>query len=99
MPNPVEVVKQAAAEAVQAGKPVELRYGTVVKPAPLEIKVDQKVTLKGDMLVLTRNVTDFEMETQGGGHIDVKNALKVGERVLMLREQGGKRYVVLDRLG
>lgn len=99
MPSPVEVVKMAAQEAVQAGKPVEFRYGTVSRAAPLEIYVDQKVTLKGEMMVLTRNVTDFEMETEGGGHIDVRNALKVGERVIMLREQGGKKFIVLDRMG
>lgn len=99
MLNVVELVKQAAQEAVQAGKPTEFRYGTVSKASPLEIKVDQKVTLKAEMLVLTRNVTDFEMQTEGGGHIDVRNALKVGDRVIMLREQGGKKFVVIDRVG
>lgn len=28
----------------------------------------------------------------------IHNALKVGERVLLIREQGGQRYIVIDRI-
>lgn len=132
MPSPVEVVKMAAAEAVQAGKPTEFRYGTVSKENPLEITVDQKVTLKGDMLILTRNVTNYYVDVeirmntetithghrvidtyQGGGtavemehnhpvigtkKVLIKNGLIVGDKVILLREQGGKKFIVLDRL-
>ena len=38
MPNPVEVVKQAAIEAVDASKPVHLLFGQVISVSPLKIK-------------------------------------------------------------
>lgn len=62
MPNAVEVVKRAAVEAVEAGKPVYLLFGQVISAAPLKIQVDQKAIYTEKMLVLTRNVTDFEMD-------------------------------------
>lgn len=62
MPNAVEVVKRAAVEAVEAGKPVNLLFGQVISAAPLKIQVDQKSIYTEKMLVLTRNVTDFEVD-------------------------------------
>lgn len=62
MPNAVDVVKRAAVEAVEAGKPVHLLFGQVISTAPLKIQVDQKAIYTEKMLVLTRNVTDFEVD-------------------------------------
>ena len=62
MPNPVEVVKRAAVEAVEAQKPVHLLFGQVISASPLKIQVDQKSIYTEKMLVLTRNVTDFEVD-------------------------------------
>ena len=132
MPNAVEVVKRAAVEAVDAGKPVHLLFGEVISASPLKIQVDQKAIYTEKMLVLTRNVTDYEVDMEvshkteiithghpvvdtytGGGtatEIDhdhpykgrkkfkVYNALVVGDWVVLGRIQGGKRFVVLDRI-
>ena len=123
MPNVVELVKQAAVEAVEQGKPVYLLFGQVISDSPLKIQVDQKAIYTEKMLVLTRNVTDFEVDMtvshitlpRGGGSGDaafeahdheykgrkkfmVHNALIVGDWVLLGRIQGGRRFVVLDRV-
>lgn len=122
--NMVQMVKQAAVEAVRAAKPTELRFGTVVSASPLEIRIDQKAPLKGPQLILTRNVTDYEVdisvshitepegregdyyeafETHTHGYkgmkkIKVHNALVVGDEVVLLQVQGGKKFLVLDRM-
>lgn len=62
MPNAVEVVKKAAVEAVEAGKPVHLVFGQVISDSPLKIQVDQKAIYTERMLVLTRNVMDYEVD-------------------------------------
>jgi hypothetical protein len=62
LPNAVEAVKRAAVEAVEAGKPVNLLFGQVISASPLKIQVDQKAIYTEKMLVLTRNVTDFEVD-------------------------------------
>ncbi len=123
MPNMVELVKRAAVEAVDATKPVHLLFGQVISDSPLKIQVDQKSIYTEKMLVLTRNVTDFEVDIQvshltkkragGGGDaafashdheykgrkkIKIYNALIKGDWVLLGRIQGGKKFVVLDRI-
>lgn len=62
MADPIDTIKRAAAEAIAADKPVQLLFGTVISAAPLKIQLDQKATLLEPMLVLTRNVTDYEMD-------------------------------------
>lgn len=132
LPNAVELVKKAAVEAVEAGKPVSFLFGEVISASPLKIQVDQKSIYTEKMLVLTRNVTDYEVDMTvshqtvvishghpvtdtytGGGTAEeinhnhpikgrkkykVHNALVVGDKVLLGRIQGGKKFVVLDRI-
>lgn len=145
--SPVDVVKRAALEAMEASKPVNVLFGTVVSASPLQISVEQKMTLGMKQLILTRNVTDYTVsmtithETESAltththdysGNVDsggpgphshgytgttdptdlahiheykgtkaflVHHALKAGERVVLVRLQGGKKFLVLDRLG
>lgn len=123
LPNAVELVKQAAVEAVEATKPVQYLFGKVISVSPLKIQVSAKSIYTEKMLILTRNVTDFEVdmtvshitENRSGGSGDpafashnheykgkkkfkVHNALIVGDEVVLGRVQGGKRFVVLDRI-
>lgn len=60
--NAVELVKQAALEAMEASKPVHLLFGQVISDSPLKIQVEQKSIYTEKMLFLTRNVTDFEVD-------------------------------------
>ncbi len=137
----LQVMKRAAVEAVAAGQPVALCYGTVRSVEPLQIMADQKLPLEAEQLELTGAVQDRFVDIEinaytendafmdgrhthgiidtytGGGSADegnlntthkhaVKgrkklrlfNGLQVGERVLLLRWQGGQKYLVLDRV-
>lgn len=112
----IQIIKQAAIEAVEQSSPMSIAYGMVTKANPLEINVEQRMNISGSMLLLTSNVIDKEIEveindkTEEGGtgahiheykgtkkHIH-KKGLKAGEKVLLLRVQGGQKYIVLDRL-
>lgn len=126
----VRIIKQAAIDAVEAQKPCTVLFGTVTKEKPLEILVEQKMTLSEAQLILSRNVTDFQTEISFDDpgvkqtyttwdmsessestprkiafkekvkhKITIYNALKVGEKVILLRCAGGQRFVVLDRIG
>lgn len=114
MPNMVSIIKQASAEAIEQGKPVNLIYGVVETANPLAIRVDQKLLLQSNFLVLCRQVTDYEVTMEvdhtteqesahnhgylGKKTFKVLNGLKAGEKVMMIRMQGGQRFVVLDRV-
>ena len=79
----VGLVQRAAVEAVQAKKPLELRFGSVSGVSPLSVKVEEKLTLTSEFLIVPQRLSDLE----------------TGDTVALLRMQGGGRYLVLDRLG
>jgi len=58
----VEVIKQASLDAVNASKPASFVFGKVIDDDPLKIEIDDKITLEGSQLILTRNVTDYTVE-------------------------------------
>lgn len=80
--NLLQLIKQAAVEAVEASKPAAILFGKVSDSAPLSIFVDQKLTLSAEFLVITDKV----------------KSLTVGDKVILLRMQGGQKYIVLDKV-
>ena len=58
----VGLIKTAAQEAVEAGKPVKVMFGEVTAINPLRIMVEQKIPLSESFLVLTEAVKDHEHE-------------------------------------
>lgn len=101
----IKAIKRAAAEAVEASKPVAVCFGRVTSVAPLSILVDQKLPITAKQIVTTRNVTDYETDTSNRERagektgITIHNQLAAGDEVILLRQQGGQRYVVLERIG
>ncbi len=55
----LKIIKQAALDAVQNSSPCDFCIGVVVSESPLNIQLDQKLTLTEEFLFLTRNVTDY----------------------------------------
>jgi len=133
LPNPnaielVKTIKKAAVEAVEATKPVAVLFGKVTSASPLQINVEQKMTLGEAQLILTRNVTDYKTMITGGNiqnyyyvgtppnsstvpvspshkhaigkiEITVHNGLVVGDEVILIRQQDGQKFIVVDRIG
>lgn len=64
MADLVRLIKQAAAEAVEAQKPADIRYGTVVGIEPLKILLEQRMTLGAGQLVIPKEMTDHELELE-----------------------------------
>ena len=138
----LKTIKAAAAEGVEAKKPVNVFFGEVQQINPLKINVEQKLLLGEAQLVLTRNVTDFDImvtmnwETEDAlekGHshkvegldsggdsislttgesslkhshvlsgqkqITIHNSLETGDEVVLIRQQEGQKYFVMDRIG
>ena len=129
----VKTIKTAAVQAVEATKPVEVVFGKVTSVSPLQINVEQKMTLGKAQLILSRNVTEHVIEmtvnhvtenhththvihdtyTDGGSaenhthnhaytgrkKFTVHNGLVVGDEVILIRQQGGQKYIVMDRIG
>lgn len=60
MPNLIEIIKQAAVEAVKASNPCAIMFGKVISTSPLKINVEQRLTLDESHLILTSNVRDYK---------------------------------------
>lgn len=58
----LNIIKKSASEAVEAAQPVKLVIGEVMSADPLQIQIDQKITLTSEFLVLCREVTDYNVE-------------------------------------
>lgn len=58
----VELIKQAAIEAVKESKPTSIVFGQVTSINPLKISIDQKLILTSAQLILTNNVRDYDLE-------------------------------------
>lgn len=95
--NLLETIKKAAAEAVSAGDPVNVQYGTVTSVAPIEITIDQRFSLTPEFLLISESVQEMILEISGVKHV-MRKGLQAGDTVIMLRVQGGQQYVVLDRV-
>jgi hypothetical protein len=79
----LQVLKQSAKETGNASCPVQICYGKVICLEPLKIQVDQKITLKKAQLVFTRTAY---------------NLLEMGVEYFLIRQQGGQKYIVLDKV-
>ena len=94
-------IKRAALDAVKSQHPVSICFGNVVSTSPLKITVEQKLTLGKAQLILTRNVTDHDVDITSYGtrnRITIHNALKIGDEVILIKQQGGQKYLVLDKV-
>ncbi len=81
----IGALKQINKGVIENSQDVAFYYGKVIEIAPLEIQVDQRFVLDKDFLVLTSTVAG-------------DSAMEVGDKVILLREQGGQRYIVLDKV-
>ncbi|MFS1514550.1 DUF2577 domain-containing protein [Chengkuizengella sp. SCS-71B] len=103
----IDLIKQASLGAVNASGPTKILYGTVAKINPLEINVDQRFKLPEDFLVVPESVTEIVVDLKHS-HVGteeslnepivIRKGLEVGDKVLLLRIQGGQQYIVLDRV-
>lgn len=96
MADLLSLVKQAAVEAVKASNPVALMTGTVTNHNPLEVRVDQRFTLPADFLILPHSMMHKEIAVDGVKYV-ITEGVQTGDNVLLLRVQGGQKYILLDR--
>lgn len=83
MDDLLKVIKEAAMEAVQQAEPMEVMHGTITQLEPLTIKVDQKMTLTKQFLMVTK---------------EIEAGLTLG-RVILIKLQGGQKYLILGMEG
>lgn len=110
----LQIIKQAAIEAVEASEPSTFLFGTVIGEKPLQVQIEQKTILTEPFLILTNNVRNHGLKVEGYSETDeagvrtfadkeekvlqVKNVLKTGDQVILIKQKGGQKFIVLDRI-
>ena len=90
LPNLTNLIQQIASNAIESSMPCGIFFGVVTSAEPLEINVEQKMALGREHLILTSLVSYISD--------DISLNLRKNEKVMLLRVQGGQKFIVLDRL-
>ncbi|WP_028563050.1 DUF2577 domain-containing protein [Paenibacillus pinihumi] len=93
----VDIIKQIGTGAVDAQNPVTIVYGSVIQGNPLEINVDQRLKLHSAFLVVPESLSESKILI-GNEEYVIRKGLEPGDRVVLIRVQGGQSYLVLDRV-
>ncbi|WP_097026183.1 DUF2577 domain-containing protein [Clostridium peptidivorans] len=106
----IDIVKKAGVDAVGAGNPVNIIFGEILSIEDLKIKIDQKLILPQEFFIIPENLTRYEIDLSHSHNysngstskelnkIVIREGLKQGDKVLLLRVQGGQQYVILDKV-
>ena len=81
----VPTIKEISMEAVNASKPCNIMFGTIVSTSPLKIKIHD-MTLTTKFLVVGHSV----QQALSNGSI------VAGNKVIVIRQTGGQLYFVID---
>ncbi|MDT7019296.1 DUF2577 domain-containing protein [Lactobacillus sp. PFC-70] len=80
----------------------DIVFGTVVSEKPLKIQISNQITLTDALLNLSVSVTDHKIKVKDGGNtktVTILGALKKGDGVTMIRQDGGQQFYVLEKIG
>lgn len=97
----IKIVKQAALDAMANEQMCDLRYGTVVSTEPLRVQISSQLTIPSTLLVVPQSLTTHRVNVTIGDVpqiMTIRNELKLGDKVVLLRKQGGQSYFILDRI-
>lgn len=81
----IRIIKRAALEAVEAAKPVNILIGKVQSETPLTVRINQKLVLDRDFLLVPEHLKE--------------DGFHKGDGIFLLREQGGQRFLILGKAG
>ncbi|RXI46260.1 hypothetical protein DP145_06690 [Clostridium tetani] len=102
----IDTIKKASMGAVGASNPVNILFGEVLSIEDFKIKVDQKLILDKDFFIIPESLIKYEVDLKHNhdsnntalGKLVIREGLKQGDKVLLLRVQGGQQYVILDKV-
>ena len=111
MSSLLDTIKKASLAAAEATGPLAVMYGEIVTVDPLSVKVDQRFTLTSGFLVVPESLVRYEADLKHKhqyagsdtsealtGKLVIRYGLQEGDKVILLRVQGGQQYIILDKV-
>ena len=96
----IGVIQRIVQNTINSMNMADKATGTVESVSPLRVKIDSSIqSVPSAALLLTDTVRERVVPVQGGqGTVTVREGLKEGDRVLMLKVQNGQQYIILSRI-
>ena len=85
MPDLFTAMKRIAKDVFDTLQPADWCYGKVISLDTFQVQIDQKLPLKKEFLAVRTGVS--------------ASSFKVGDKLILLRKQGGQEYLILDKKG
>ena len=85
MPNLMESMRQIASNERQATLPMTICFGKVIALSPFRVQIDQKLVLTKEFFIVKSGVS--------------ASSFKVGDVLILFRNDGGQKYLVFDKKG
>ncbi|GAA0078792.1 DUF2577 domain-containing protein [Clostridium sp. CTA-5] len=106
MGNMIELIKQASVNAINAGNPLDIEFGTIIDES-LTIRIDQKRILSKEFFIIPESLARYEVDlthshlktSSALGKIVIREGLKKGDIVALLMIEKGDRFLILDKVG
>jgi len=96
----IDVVKRVAQQTNEASTPMMIMYGIVEAVNPIRILVDNRFRIEGDMVIIPKELI-IRTEDLAHNHTvpqNTREGIKVGDKVILLRNYGGQEFLVLGRV-
>ncbi|KGN00308.1 DUF2577 domain-containing protein [Clostridium botulinum] len=109
----IDTIKKASMGAIGSSNPVNILFGEVLSTDDFKIKVDQKLVLDRDFFIIPESLIRYviglkhthDYKDNSITNLDtaldeivIREGLKPGDKVLLLRVQGGQQFVILDKV-
>ncbi len=96
----IGVIQRIVQNTINSMNMADKATGTVESVSPLRVKIDSSIqSIPSAALLLTDTVKERIVPVQGGeGRVTIREGLKEGDRVLMLKVQNGQQYIILSRI-
>ncbi len=85
MPNLMESMRQIAANERQSALPMTICFGKVIALSPFRVQIDQKLVLTREFFIVKSGVS--------------ASSFKVGDVLILFRNEGGQKYLIFDKKG
>lgn len=79
-----QLIKKIAKEERESSRLCDYIVGTIASINPITIKISDAMELPSDFLLATQTVKNYDLQS--------------GDKVLMIRKQGGQQYVIIDKV-
>ena len=83
----IQLIKRISRDERKASIPTDIITGKVISLKPLKIKVTSKITLDSDFFYTTETFSEKIKEDK----------VKVNDKVVMVRADGGQSYLIIDK--